>query len=133
MSISAFCYPATGIIGELDPNMIGIGYTLPFQTLVTEKVNAEQLADAMNGLGLEGVSFRPIHLKPYYMAKKGEALQGIQIHFTDLSMCGLPESSSTSSRRPGKLIPDFDPFQGKGGQVPEFRHCLRIRKVAKSP
>ena len=80
---TAFFYPATGIIGELDPNMIGIGYTLPFQVMASEHIDAAQLADALNALEIEGVVFRPIHFKPYYMAKKGTALQGVQIHLTD--------------------------------------------------
>lgn len=45
---SAFYYPATGIIGELDAAMIGIGYTLPFQVLVTENIDAEDLSDSLN-------------------------------------------------------------------------------------
>ena len=61
---TSYFYPATGIIGELDPNMIGIGYTLPFQVLVTEKVDAVQLSAAMNALQIEGVIFRPIWFKP---------------------------------------------------------------------
>jgi len=52
---TAFYYPATGIIGELDPNMIGIGYTLPFQLLVTDSIDAALLSKAMNALNLEGV------------------------------------------------------------------------------
>ena len=67
---TAYFYPATGIIGELDPNMIGIGYTLPFQLLATENIDAQQLSDAMNALKIDGVAFRPIWFKPYYMAKR---------------------------------------------------------------
>ncbi len=39
---SALAYPATGIIGELDPTLIGIGYTLPFQVLVTPHIDAQR-------------------------------------------------------------------------------------------
>ena len=110
---AAFCYPATGIIGELDPNMIGIGYTLPFQTLVTEEVDALQLADSLNKLGLEGIIFRPIHLKPYYKAKKGTPLQGVQIHFTDPSIAVLTEIQFLFLQEARKINPEFDPFRGK--------------------
>ena len=88
---TAFYYAATGIIGEIDPNLIGIGYTLPFKTLATETINADALTRAMNGLGLEGVLFRPIYFKPYYQAKAGKELQGVQIHITDLKRVALTE------------------------------------------
>lgn len=110
---SAFFYPATGIIGELDPNMIGIGYTLPFETLVTEKIDALELAKALNALELEGVLFRPIFLKPYYMAKKGQALQGVQIHLDDPMKARLTEIQFFFLQEARKLDPSFNPFEGK--------------------
>lgn len=117
---AAFGYPATGIIGELDPNMIGIGYTLPFQLLVTESIDATQLADAMNELELEGVIFRPVYIKPYYMAKKGVPLQGVQIHFTDLSKVRLTDIQFWFLQEARKLDPSFDPFGGKEDRYQMF-------------
>jgi uncharacterized protein YbbC (DUF1343 family) len=117
---TAFYYPATGIIGELDPNMIGIGYTLPFQVLVTESIDAGRLAEAMNGLGLEGVIFRPIYLKPYYMEKKGEILQGVQIHITDPARAPLTEIQFWFLQEAHRLDPDFDPFRGREGRYRMF-------------
>jgi uncharacterized protein YbbC (DUF1343 family) len=117
---AAFGYPATGIIGELDPNMIGIGYTLPFQLLVTESIDATLLTNALNALELEGVTFRPTHIKPYYMAKKGVALQGVQIHFTDLSMVRLTEIQFWFLQEARKLDPGFDPFEGKENRYAMF-------------
>lgn len=110
---SAFCYPATGIIGELDPNMIGIGYTLPFQVMVTENIDAGRLTDAMNALEMDGVVFRPIHFKPYYMAKKGKPLQGVQIHLTDPGSAVLTEIQFWFLQIAHKLDPSFNPFEGK--------------------
>lgn len=110
---TAYFYPATGIIGELDPNMIGIGYTLPFQVLVTEKVDALRLAAAMNALELEGVFFRPIWFKPYYMPKKGTALQGVQIHLNDPVRAPLTSIQFFFLQEAHKLDPDFNPFEGK--------------------
>ncbi len=110
---TAFFYPATGIIGELDPNMIGIGYTLPFQLLVTESVDAHKLSEALNGLSLYGVYFRPIHIKPYYMAKKGTPLQGVQIHLTDPANANLTEIQFWFLQEARKLDPAFNPFEGK--------------------
>jgi len=110
---TAYFYPATGIIGELDPNMIGIGYTLPFQLLATENIDALQLTQAMNALQIEGVEFRPIWFKPYYMAKKGTALQGVQIHLTDPLRAPLTSIQFWFLQEAHKLDPAFDPFKGK--------------------
>ena len=110
---TAFYYPATGIIGELDPAMIGIGYTLPFRLLVTESVDANDLADAMNGLGLEGVIFRPIFLKPYYMEKQGQMLQGVQVHITDPHRAPLTEIQFWFLQEAHQLDPSFNPFEGR--------------------
>ncbi|MEN8202160.1 MAG: DUF1343 domain-containing protein [Bacteroidota bacterium] len=110
---AAFGYPATGIIGELDPNMIGIGYTLPFQMLLTESIDATHLCNELNALDLEGVVFRPVYIKPYYMAKKGVPLQGVQIHFTDLSRARLTDIQFWFLQEARKLDASFDPFKGK--------------------
>lgn len=110
---TAFYYPATGIIGELDPTMIGIGYTLPFQTLVTGHIDAGILADSMNALELEGIIFRPIHLKPYYMTKKGQALHGVQIHLTDPGKAVLTEIQFYFLQEAHKIDPGFDVFEGR--------------------
>ena len=110
---TALFYPATGIIGELDPNMIGIGYTLPFQVLVTEHIDALQLTDAMNALEIEGVVFRPIWFKPYYMAKKGTPLQGVQIHLSDPVRAPLTSIQFCFLQEAHKLDPAFNPFEGK--------------------
>lgn len=110
---TALFYPATGIIGELDPNMIGIGYTLPFQVLVDEKIDALKLAGAMNALQMEGIVFRPIWFKPYYMAKKGTPLQGVQIHLTDPARATLTSIQFWFLQEAHKLDPSFNPFVGK--------------------
>jgi uncharacterized protein YbbC (DUF1343 family) len=117
---TAFFYAATGIIGELDPNMIGIGYTLPFQLLATENTDAIQLADAMNSLQIEGVRFRPIWFKPYYMAKKGTPLQGVQIYLTDPLRAPLTTIQFWFLQEAHRLDPSFDPFEGKEGRYRMF-------------
>lgn len=110
---TACFYPATGIIGELDPNMVGIGYTLPFQVLVTEHIDAHRLSDAMNALGIQGVLFRPIWFTPYYMPKNGVPLQGVQIHLTDPLRAPLTPIQFWFLQEAHKLDQDFDPFLGK--------------------
>ena len=117
---TAYFYPATGIIGELDPNMIGIGYTLPFQLLATENIDALQLAHAMNALQIDGVEFRPIWFKPYYMAKKGTPLQGVQIHLTDPLRAPLTSIQFWFLQEAHKLDPSFDPFKDKENRYRMF-------------
>jgi uncharacterized protein YbbC (DUF1343 family) len=117
---TAFYYPATGIIGELDPAMIGIGYTLPFQALVTENIDAQRLSDSMNALGLHGVLFRPIYLKPYYMDQKGVPMQGVQIYLTDLVNAGLTEIQFLFLQEAHKIDPEFNPFRGKEDRYTMF-------------
>jgi len=110
---SAFFYPATGIIGELDPSMIGIGYTLPFQILATEHIDALELSHAMNSLEIEGVEFRPLWFSPYYMDKKGTPLQGVQIYLSDPLKAPLTSIQFWFLQEAHKLDPGFNPFAGK--------------------
>jgi len=105
---SPYFYALTGIIGELDPNLIGVGYTLPFQTLVAEWINADTLAQEMNNLNLAGVKFRPIYFKPYYMPKANQELQGVQIHVTDFSKINLTEIQFRFMEVNHKLYPKHD-------------------------
>ena len=80
---TSYYYPATGILGELGYMSIGVGYTLPFQMVAAPWVDAAALADALNGLNLTGVKFRPINVKPFYSVGKGENMGGVQIYITD--------------------------------------------------
>jgi uncharacterized protein YbbC (DUF1343 family) len=129
---TAFFYPATGIIGELDPNMIGIGYTLPFQVLATENIDAAKLADAMNALGIYGVQFRPIYFKPYYMPMKGKALQGVQVYLTDPLRAELTSIQFWFLQEAHKLDPSFNPFAGKENRFAMFDYGCGSDKVRKS-
>lgn len=84
-------YPASGIIGELEGNFIGIGYTLPFSLFGAEYINAHNFATQLNKLGLEGVYFRGLSFTPYYKEKKGMKLHGVQIYITDYNKVRLSE------------------------------------------
>lgn len=82
---SAFYYPATGTVGELGTLNIGVGYTLPFQTIAAPWIgDAEKLAQRLDALPeLEGFRFRPIHYKPFYGSGKDVEQHGVQIYLTD--------------------------------------------------
>lgn len=88
---SAFFYPVSGILGELGYVSIGVGYTIPFQMFAAPWMNAHHLATKLNTLELPGVIFRPIYLKPFYSVGKGEQLQGVQVHLTDIQKAPLAE------------------------------------------
>ncbi len=110
---TAFYYAATGIIGEIDPNMIGIGYTLPFQLFATSSIPAEKLSKEMNALNLPGILFRPVYFKPYYMDKKGEEMQGVQIHITDFKIAELTPIQFLFLQEAHHIDPSFNPFENK--------------------
>lgn len=88
---SAFFYPVSGILGELGYVSIGVGYTIPFQMFAAPWMEAHALADKLNTHQLPGVEFRPIYLKPFYSVGKGEQLQGVQVHLTNVQEAPLAE------------------------------------------
>ena len=57
--------------------------------------------------------FRPIWFKPYYMAKKGTPLQGVQIHLSDPVRTPLTSIQFWFLQEAHKLDPAFNPFEGK--------------------
>lgn len=86
---TAVLYPATGIMGELDYVSIGVGYTLPFALTGASWIDAQALTDALTGLSIPGVEFRPIHYKPFYAMNKGENLAGVQLYVRDIQAAPL--------------------------------------------
>lgn len=104
-------YVSTGIIGELYQLNIGIGYTIPFKTYAAEWIDSQKLADAMNGLGLEGVIFRPISYKPYYGVDKEKEVQGVQVHITDFTKVELMYLQFRFLEVHHELYPEHDLFE----------------------
>lgn len=86
---TSYYYPATGILGEFGYVSIGVGYTLPFQMVAAPWIDAAQFAEALNGLNLPGVTFRPFYVKPFYSTFKGENCGGVQIYVTDYEKAHL--------------------------------------------
>ncbi len=74
----------------------------------------------MNDLGLEGVLFRPIYFKPYYQAKAGKELQGVQIHLTDLKKVRLTEIQFMFLQVAHNLDPEFNLFEGNEHRIRMF-------------
>jgi len=86
---SPMFYCATGSIGELHTIFNGVGYTSPFELIGAPWVDAEELANELNNLQLQGVYFRPLHFRPYYFQFTGENCQGVQVHIIDPKQCDL--------------------------------------------
>ena len=79
---SAFCYAATGIVGDMNIS-VGIGTTKPFEYVGTPWLDKLAFAAQLNALEMPGVIFRPIAFIPNYGMNAGELCQGVQIHITD--------------------------------------------------
>jgi uncharacterized protein YbbC (DUF1343 family) len=108
---TAIYYTATGIMGELMILSEGVGYTMPFEIMGAPWINGQAMADRMNNLGLEGVIFRPITWRPYYGRQQGEILQGVQIHFTDVSKVNIMSLQFLFMQEHHAMHPDKNPFE----------------------
>jgi uncharacterized protein YbbC (DUF1343 family) len=80
---TAFYYPTTGLLGELQIVNIGVGYTLPFKVVGAPWIHAEQFAERLNAQQFPGVRFLPFHYTPFFGRFVGEACHGALILVTD--------------------------------------------------
>lgn len=107
---SAYFYPVSGILGELGYMSIGVGYTLPFEMFAAEWINAEDMARELNKKKLAGITFRPIHLKPYYSVGQGNKYQGVQVYIRDFSKARLSDIQFHVMEVAARLYPDHKVF-----------------------
>jgi uncharacterized protein YbbC (DUF1343 family) len=61
----------------------GRGTTRPFEWLGAPWLDAHEYAEALNGLGLPGVAFRPARFQPTFHKWAGRVCGGVQVHVTD--------------------------------------------------
>lgn len=80
---TAFFYPMTGILGELQLVNIGVGYTLPFKVVGAPWIDGEEFASKLNGQRYPGVYFQPFHYEPFYGRFVKESCHGVLIIVTD--------------------------------------------------
>jgi len=126
---SSYYYAMSGILGELDGNMIGVGYTLPFEIFATTWLDGEELAKNMNALQMEGVQFRPIHFKPYYLAHKGEEFSGVQVYFTDKEKVNLTEVQFRFVEVAHQMKPDTSVFDNAEARFSMFDKVCGTDKI----
>ena len=105
-AINALFYPATGILGEFGYVSIGVGYTLPFQIVCAPWLDASKFSDKLNSYGLEGIRFRPIHVKPFFSVFSGEDIQGVQIFITNYRKVVLTEINFYIMQAIAELYPE---------------------------
>jgi uncharacterized protein YbbC (DUF1343 family) len=79
---TAVVYPGT-VLFEGTNVSEGRGTTRPFELVGAPWVAAERFADAMNGLDLGGVRFRPAVFEPTFHKHAGASCGGCQIHVRD--------------------------------------------------
>lgn len=61
----------------------GRGTTRPFEMIGAPWLDAERVADAMNGQNLPGVKLRPCYFTPMFSKHANALCRGIQFHITD--------------------------------------------------
>lgn len=108
---SAYYYPVSGILGELYVYNIGVGYTLPFQLFGADWLDANLLAKKLQALELPGVMFRPVYFKPYYSTYKGEEIEGVQVHLTDIEKAPLSLIQFYVLQEAYKMNPEKNVFE----------------------
>ncbi len=80
---TAFYYPTTGLLGELELVNIGVGYTLPFKLVGAPWLEAERFAKALNDQKFPGVAFLPFHYRPFYGKFAHKDCEGVLIRVTN--------------------------------------------------
>jgi uncharacterized protein YbbC (DUF1343 family) len=79
---SAIVYPGA-VLFEGTRLSEGRGTTRPFELVGAPWIDGDRLADAINGLGLPGVHFRPAFFEPTFQKHAKETCGGCQIHVVD--------------------------------------------------
>lgn len=105
-STTPMFYVMTGLLGELGTANQGVGYTLPFELVGAPWIDAYVLAGYLNGLGLQGVYFRPLFYRPFYYDTTGIRYNGVQVHVVDRDKLNLTAVQFTILDALYKLFPD---------------------------
>jgi len=79
---TAMVYPGTCLIEGTNLSE-GRGTALPLELVGAPWMDGWVLADALNGLGLPGVKFRPVQFEPAASKWTGQVCNGVQLHVLD--------------------------------------------------
>lgn len=117
---TALLYGVTGICG--DTNLaVGVGTAKPFHFVGADYVNAQQLKQALDALGLEGVRFRSASFIPRYGKNENKCIQGVEIYLTSPSTVNLPELEYAIASTVKALYPDRLEFPERGYKQPGYK------------
>lgn len=110
--ISALCYAATGIVGNMYVS-VGVGTTKPFEYIGAPWADKFKIADKLNALGLPGVYFRPMAFEPFYGLYANEICEGVQMHITDKALFKAAETGAQIVRLFMEEYPDKIKFSDR--------------------
>lgn len=130
-AITAFYYPASGLVGELPGCLsVGVGYTLPFQTFAAEWItDPEEFCRRLNRLELPGVRFRPVVFNPFYGSGQGKTLRGVQFFFTDYASAVLSETGFYALQVAAEMYPDHAAFADPSRKIGNFDIAVGSKKI----
>ncbi|WP_249308500.1 exo-beta-N-acetylmuramidase NamZ family protein [Lederbergia citrea] len=87
---TAFLYTGTELVDDTSLST-GLGTTKPFELLGAPWINGQELADDLNGRGIDGVSFRSAYFTPMFGKYQGQRVGGVQVHIDDEEQVNLVE------------------------------------------
>ena len=79
---TARCYPGTCLFEGTNCSE-GRGTTKPFEQVGAPWIDPQELAAALDALGLSGVGVRPTSFTPQFHKHEGESCGGVQVHVRD--------------------------------------------------
>lgn len=79
---TATIYPGTCLF-EGTTFSEGRGTTKPFELIGAPWVDSEEWATVLNGLGIDGVAFRPAYFTPMFSKHERRDVEGVQVHVMD--------------------------------------------------
>ncbi|MBN2157804.1 MAG: DUF1343 domain-containing protein [Spirochaetes bacterium] len=79
---TAFVYPGICLLEGTNISE-GRGTTTPFEAVGAPGINPARAADELNALGMPGVYFRPIYMRPTFNKYCGETIGAVFIHVTE--------------------------------------------------
>jgi uncharacterized protein YbbC (DUF1343 family) len=101
----------------------GRGTTRPFELIGAPFIRSRQYAEALNGLRLPGVWFRPAHFQPTFQKWAGQMCGGVQIHVLNRDefeplLAGIAVISTACALYPGLFNWRKPPYEYEDRKMP---------------
>lgn len=113
---SATLYPGVGMI-EGAAISVGRGTTTPFEVVGAPWINKQQLSDALNTLGLAGLSFRPTEFTPTANPYAGKTCQGVGLEVSKREALNSPALGIALAATLYRLYPESFSLEHTLGNV----------------